>query len=193
MLPVYRSCKKLAIALKSPLCVDLWVFATNVFCISTNQWSLSLQKNNITGCACHSSKMLNYCLTLINLLKSVHDCVPLIIFIIIIFYSHQLILRTFIPRQGSNQCKAAIWIESFFWLLVGVLSRLPFARYVAWWGHSAASGTPGHFPSEEQQCFDLWESSLSATRVRSCFPGFAHGVMFSCPLCVHCINTALQL
>lgn len=114
-------------------------------------------------------------------------------FFIFIFYSHQLILHTFILRQGSNQCKAAIWIQFSFWLLVGVLSRLPFARYVAWWGHSAASGTPGHFPSEEQQCFDLWESSLSATHVRSCFPGFAHGVMFSCPLCVHCINTALQL
>lgn len=23
-----------------------------------------------------------------------------------------------------------------------------------------ASGTVGHFPSKEQQCFDLWESSL---------------------------------
>lgn len=33
-----------------------------------------------------------------------------------------------------------------------------------------ASGTIKHFLSEDQQCFDLWGSSLSAECVRSCFP-----------------------
>lgn len=59
-------------------------------------------------------------------------------------------------------------------LLVDVLSGLPSARYVAWWGHPMASGTLGHFPSEEQQCFDLWESSPLCKRV------WGHVFQFAC-------------
>lgn len=73
-------------------------------------------------------------------------------------------------------------------LPVDVLSRLPSAQYVGRWGHSMASGTLGHFPSEEQQCFDLWESSLSTTCVRSCFPDPAYVLVFfvlSCRLYQH--------
>lgn len=55
-----------------------------------------------------------------------------------------------------------------------------------------ASGTLAYFSSEEQQCFDLLESSLSTARVRSCFPHPVRGLVFSV-LSVHCINTGLQL
>lgn len=96
-------------------------------------------------------------------------------------------------KRGSNQwdvrlqawhssgynCSAYFQLLANAELLVGVSSRLPSARHVAWWGHSVASGTLGHFPSEEQQCFDLWESSLSAARVRSWFPDLAHVLLFS--------------
>lgn len=59
-----------------------------------------------------------------------------------------------------------------------VSSRVPSARYVARRGQSMASGTIQHFPSEDQQCFDLWDSSLSAECVRSCFPDQAYGLVF---------------
>lgn len=112
--------------------------------------------------------------------------------LVLITTKHQLIpLLTFNQKRGSNQwnrllqCSAGMktcrrvhssaghmteyCCRVSAGLLVGVLSRLPSARYVAWWGHSMASETLGHFPFEEQQCFDLWESSLSTTCVRSCF------------------------
>lgn len=77
-------------------------------------------------------------------------------------------------------------------LLVGVLSSLPSTRYVAWWGHSMASGTLGHFLSEEQQWSDLCKSFLSTTRVRSCFPDPTHVLVFSSSP-VRYTNMALKL
>lgn len=159
------------------------------FSISTNQWSLLLQRNNIIGWVCYYSKEPDYCPTPMHLFKKIKW------FYFLDFFFTTTSWFCTSSSRGKDLISAEHWYgsSSSFLLLVGVLSRLPFARYVAWWGHLAASETPGHFPSEEQQCFDLWESSLSTTRVRSCFPGSVHGVVFSCPLCVHCINTALQL
>lgn len=57
-----------------------------------------------------------------------------------------------------------------------VSSRLPSARYVARRGQSMASGTIQHFPSEDQQCFDLWDSSLSAV----CEVMFSRPSVWSC-------------
>lgn len=74
--------------------------------------------------------------------------------------------------------------------LVDVLCRLPSARYVDCWGHSVALGSVGHFPSEEQQWIDLWESSLSAECVRSCFPDPVHVLVFFCPR-QHTVSTRL--
>lgn len=74
--------------------------------------------------------------------------------------------------------------------LVDVLCRLPPARYVDCWGHSMALGSVGHFPSEEQQWIDLWESSLSAECVRSCFPDPVHVLVFFCPQ-QHTVSTQL--
>lgn len=74
--------------------------------------------------------------------------------------------------------------------LVDVLCRLPSARYVDCWGHSMALGSVGRFPSEEQQWIDLWESSLSAECVRSCFPDPVHVLVFFCPQ-QHTVSTQL--